>query len=137
MYSKKFNDDYQYGIDSEKEILQILNSKFDCNLKQTNKYDPYDFIDDDKKVIVELKTRRNTKNRYDSTIIGFHKIQKIMIKKDYKKILCFRFTDDLVYYRLDSINNNWVSRSGRKDRGILEFSQYYHIPTDKLISIKR
>jgi len=133
--------DLNFGEKSEKLNLDILSKHFKCDeMKETVGYhNPYDFIDEKNKVIIELKSRRNTKEQYYDTMIGHNKILTGFkhIKNGYKVYLCFQFTNGLFYYQLDekTYNENWVRLGGRRDRGSIESSQYCFIPNKILTQI--
>lgn len=127
--------DLKFGAASENDMIPILNEIYNCNFKKTKGYCTFDFIDTEKKIIVELKTRRCEKNKYPDTMIGYNKILKCrsMTDQGYKCYFAFRFTDTVGYYDLDSgINEKWIRDGGRWDRGKAEKSTYVYIPVNKL-----
>ena len=67
-------NDLNFGLNSEKIILEIIKKKFNNNIIQTNKYDIFDFYDDENKIYFELKTRKCSKNQYLDSMIGLNKI---------------------------------------------------------------
>jgi len=133
--------DLDFGEKYEKLNLSILSKYFECDeLKTTEGYrNPYDYIDKKKRVIIELKSRRNTKERYYDTMIGYNKILTgfIHIRNRYKVYLCFQFTNGLFYYQLDdkTYDTKWIRVGGRSDRGTLEINQYCYIPNKILTKI--
>jgi len=136
--------DLEFGFNKEKEVLPILNDFFDVNLKQNDRYDIFDFVDEDKKMIFELKSRRCKKHDYKDRggiMIGANKVREGFrkIRKGYRVIFTWLFTNKYCYYELTkvldkdiNIKNNVMARS---DRGGEEFSSIAYIPTKKLKNI--
>lgn len=126
-YIKK---DYDFGIANEISILEKLRNTFDSAIEQSkSKVCCYDFSSD--KYIVELKTRRNTKNQYPTTMIGLNKIEKYkMLNKTI--LLCFRFTDVDCFYEYNPEHILEIKSGGRWDRGKSEINQYVYIPIELL-----
>jgi len=126
----KKNNDTEFGLSKEDEYYEIFKDCFDETLlKSINKYDLFDYIGDE--CLIELKSRRNTHNKYPDTMIGYNKIE--FAKTSSKDIVfCFSFTDGLYYYKFDKqdlINNNLrIDEGGRNDRGRNEYKQYCYIP---------
>tara|TARA_R110000822_G_scaffold292010_2_gene413995 strand:+ start:152 stop:586 length:435 start_codon:yes stop_codon:yes gene_type:complete len=115
--------DLKFGLYSENTVLNNLEKFFDCDLIKTSKYCSWDFENKTKDLIIELKTRRNTKNLYPTTMIGMNKINKFrkMIKDipQTKIILAFKFTDGLYYFNLNETSITDIGlnlRGGRNDR---------------------
>ena len=126
-YIKK---DYDFGIANETSILEKLRNTFDSAIEQSkSKVCCYDFSSD--KYIVELKTRRNTKNQYPTTMIGLNKIEKYkMLNKTI--LLCFRFTDVDCFYEYNPEHILEIKSGGRWDRGKSEINQHVYIPIELL-----
>lgn len=138
----KKKQDLIFGEKFEKLNLDILSEYYKCDeLKETEgDRDPFDYIDTKNKVIIELKSRRNTKEQYYDTMVGNNKILTglNLIKKGFKVYFCFQFTDGLFYYELtdETHNKTWIRAGGRKDRGSYEINQYYFIPNKILTKIR-
>ena len=84
------------GQQIEDETLPILNKYFEADFKRNNDiFDILDFHDNNKKIICEVKGRRNTHDKYDTTIITTSKINEayMKIEKGYRVYLIFVFTD--------------------------------------------
>ena len=127
--SKNYLIDYNFGVESENNVLDTLKAYFSDNsiikfdFKGTNKY-------------IELKTRRNNYLKYDSTIIGLNKFKEAS-QLDEDVYLVFKFTDGLYMYKYDreyqlNIKFNHCSRT---DRGYKEINNYVFLPTELLIKI--
>lgn len=135
-YIKKKNADIRFGTDKEKSLLATIQSKFGRNITQSrHKYCLYDFSDDD--TVIELKSRHMTHNHYPTAIIGANKLKCFRKKVDAgKKVyLLFNYTDGLFYVEYTG-KDIWECKSiNRRDRGIDEISNVYHIPYKCLTKI--
>ena len=89
-----------FGKLKEIEIKQILEQYFNTTLQITSKYNLIDFYNDD--LYIELKSRRNTYSKFDTTIIGSNKIDyaKSLNKK---VIFVFNFIDGLYFIEYSDI----------------------------------
>jgi hypothetical protein len=129
-----FKSDYNFGIQKEKDIYDIINNKFNDNIKQNkNKFAKFDFEGD--KYLYELKSRKCNYSTYPTTLIPFSKCQS-----DNKKIIfLFNFVDGLYYIRyrkkiFDLFKLESFCRNRRSD--YIDVKQlYYYIPIDKLKKI--
>lgn len=126
-------NDLNYGVKKEIELLAKIRDKFSSSLETTKKYFVFDYECDE--CFVELKSRRNTKDKYADTMVGKNKL-------DYAEhanravYFCFEFTDGLYYWKFnpDDIENGNVTFKvgGRQDRGRCEFKDYAYIKTSIL-----
>ena len=138
MNKNKLIDDYNFGIESEKELLYKLQNKFDLNLKlSASNYSLFDY--ESNSTYIELKTRRCTKNFYKSTIVGMNKINRATDLKrlniDIKIYFVFRFIDYICYWEFneeDMLKLN-QSKITRNDRHKIETAKYLEIPINNLI----
>ena len=126
--------DIKFGLQNEKEILILLKTKFKNIEKSSLQYSRYDFCSDT--TLIELKTRRNTKDKYPTTMIGMNKIKYFLKQKEKKCYAFFSFTDGLYYVE---INEELVKKceskdGGRCDRGYIETRPYLFIPVGFLNS---
>ena len=118
-----------------------LEEFFKTVFNRTDRYNTFDFINEENTVFIELKTRRCCKTSYPDSMMPYKKIKKAlkMIKEDNEKkaYLVFKFIDELCYFELsaESFNKEWVRDGGRRDRGIDEIKKYAFIPTALLIDI--
>tara|TARA_R110002124_G_scaffold5940_1_gene36889 strand:+ start:496 stop:996 length:501 start_codon:yes stop_codon:yes gene_type:complete len=137
MRSKK--NDLKFGIAREIEVLDICRKYFkDDSIKNTkeiynDEYCVYDY-EGENGTSYEVKSRRNTKSKYETTLIPVHKIRKT----DNKQNFVFNFTDACCYITYDEalfktfvIGNVYCSRQGDTTKGV----PHYHIPVGKLITI--
>ena len=128
--------DIKFGLQAENDLYDILKEKFDKNLvRSTDKYSRYDYYSDS--CIVELKTRRNTKDKYPTTMIGLNKFDDCLrdCSKDYYFV--FNFTDGVWYWKFDKDEYDEFEKriGGRNDRGYDESSMYLYIPVNMLIKL--
>lgn len=122
-----FDYDYKYGKENELNILPLITSFFNRDIKlTTDKYCKYDFYDT--KYKYEVKSRRNNVNTYHTTLISSDKTDK-------NTILLFNFTDGLYYIEYNKKqfekyeNKNFQRvRPGHTDINKL----YVYIPTNEL-----
>jgi hypothetical protein len=91
---RSYNNDVAFGANNEVKVIDILQKhwKDETIIKTTDRYCKYDFESDN--CIWELKSRRNTKTQYPTTIIPEHKLMDI--EKDYYFI--FYFTNNICCY---------------------------------------
>jgi len=81
----------QFGDINETSFFNLLKHNGINNITQTDKYSPYDFkIKLNNKIIyIELKTRKISKEQYDTTILAVNKIQYYKdIPKKNKNFYC-------------------------------------------------
>ena len=95
---------WEYGRKIEDMALPIANKLFDCDFKRNENdiFDVFDFKDEEKKIVVEVKGRRNTSTEYEDTIITASKITAgyQAIETGYKVYFVFAFTDKLMFIEL-------------------------------------
>ena len=107
-----------------------------CDLEETPQNDTFDFINKSLKILVEVKSRMNKKDKYPDTMVGDNKWKKAKkLKEDKWDIyFVFNFTDRICIYEFD---NQDVSRrrGGRMDRGKREIKYYRYINIDDLEDI--
>jgi len=134
MYYNYISKDLNFGLTKENELEQILKQEYDETLNKTSKYCCWDYEGDG--CVIEIKSRKNTYNKYPTTMIGQNKIDKMM-KLDKKKILIFCFTDGVYYFILDENSIDKCRQNcygGRFDRGFNEYKSngYCFIPIEDL-----
>jgi hypothetical protein len=130
--SKKYSD-LVFGKLKEVEIKEILEQYFNTTLQTSSKYNLIDFYNDD--IYIELKSRRNTYSKFDTTIIGSNKIDyaKSLNKK---VIFVFNFIDGLYFIEYSNIFDSfdlceqYIIRDNKK-----ELKTNYHIPINLLKKI--
>lgn len=136
MNYKKQND-LQFGNYKEDEILKEIQNKFSSCLKKVkDTYFVFDYVCD--KCYVELKSRRNSHDKYPDTMVGKNKLD-FAEKTNRPVYFCFSFTDGLYYWKYnkeDITNGNIEFRiGGRNDRCKEEYKNYAFIKTKILEKI--
>lgn len=134
---RHFKDDLNYGIAKEEPIMIRIQNHFNksklVNTKEKygDQYCHWDFESEDG-IKYELKTRRNRKNAYPTTIIPVHKAGEGEL------YFMFEFTDGLYYIKFDKevfktfgTRMIQVKRIGRYDPPTL----HYEIPVNLLEQI--
>ena len=136
-YNQCLVQDRLFGFDQEEKLKEIIEKHLDIELERTDKSCVYDFVNEEKKILIELKSRRCGKNKYKSTMISCHKIGELLkkVEEGYTIYLFFNFCDKICYYELKEYNEKWVSISGRFDRYRDELNNYYFIPIEELTDL--
>tara|TARA_R100000781_G_C4056894_1_gene119671 strand:+ start:440 stop:859 length:420 start_codon:yes stop_codon:yes gene_type:complete len=112
----------------EDEILALINQNLEIDLHSTPQFHRLDGLDHHNKICCEIKGRKCNSDKYDTTMIGFDKIQYWKkIYTDYKLLLIFEFLDGIFYYFYDKYEDHKVALGGRCDRGKLEQKHYCFI----------
>jgi hypothetical protein len=114
MNDKKIAD-LSFGQDNEIRVRQRLERLFGP-LETTAQMDEFDFKNDN--FIIELKTRRVTKNKYPSTMVGENKVVKGFEHQIAGKrvFFVFDFVDCMCLWELNR-DEYYVKHGGRWDRG--------------------
>lgn len=86
---------YEYGERSELILFDIIKS-YCPDVIMTERYDKFDFIieNDEKIVLIELKTRKTAKNKFNTT---YFPISKITYYKQFKKSILDNPKNKIVY----------------------------------------
>lgn len=124
--------DYNHGIQKERAILPIIKRYFDRNIELVdNQYSKFDFKDD-KGNFYELKSRRNKKSKYPTTLMPCSKVLK---NNDNQIYFVFSFDDELCYIKY---NEEQFAKYDRKifcrEYGYTE-QDYFYIPIADLQTI--
>ena len=127
----KKQQDLLMGELNEDYIKDVICCHFKLqNITKTTLSHPMDFYHNE--IFFEVKSRRNTYNKYDTTMIGYNKIQWIKDNNIKDVYFVFVFTDGDYYYKYNPEDKFETTIGGRWDRGKLENKLYYYIPIDKL-----
>lgn len=126
-----FQKDLDFGFKAEDDLFSRIKDKYGENICKTEKNCRVDYCDDD--VLIELKSRRNTYNKYPTTMISKSKID-YMMKSGKKSICLFNFLDGVKEIEItpEIISQFQLKKGGRFDRGRPELNQYYYIPIELL-----
>jgi len=133
MNNKKMTD-LSFGKDNEIRVKRRLECLFGP-LQDTKPMDEFDFKNDG--FYIELKTRRVTKNKYPSTMVGENKVVKgfELQMAGFRVFFVFDFVDCMCIWELNR-DEYHVKHGGRCDRGVPEIKSYCYIPTKYLLEVK-
>ena len=131
---KSYFEDYKYGIAEEEKIRTLLINHFNEDIIKTKeRYCKYDYICLASNNKFELKSRRNNKNHYPTTIIPVDKV----ITND-NLYFIFNFIDKCCYikYNEDQFKqfNKRIIKTNRWDKNDKP-NVHYEIPVDLLVDI--
>lgn len=119
--------EYIYGLSAELKLKPVLERFCGKALQGTKQYDTFDFIGEG--VTIELKSRKNNKDRYPTTIVGMNKIEEI--QEGEKVIFVFNFLDGLYYW--EYVENDFeVLMIKRRDRPHTKHKPHLAIPVNSL-----
>ena len=112
MSGKRTFNQYLWNIGKqiEDELLPKINSAFGCEFERSDDiFDIIDFKDAIKKKAVEVKGRRNTHDKYDTTIITCGKLTEALMKVEcgWDVYFFFVFTNKTMYIKVDKDNCDW------------------------------
>ena len=142
MEVRSFNNDLNFGLEKELEIIDILKLNFDDEVDIRNTKDIYNdefyIYDFEAKsgTTFELKSRRVKKNDYPTTIVPVSKVRDT----DKKQLFIFNFTDACCSIEYDK--EVW-SKFLIKDVSTWRFGKidipkpHYHIPVNLLEDLLR
>jgi len=127
----KFNEElWKIGRKIEDDALPVLNDFFECNFERNENdiFDIFDFKDEEKKMIVEVKGRRIPSTQYKETIITASKITEgyRAIEDGWKVYFLFVFTDKSGYFELKEDSSFKCKLTGTN------CIQHYLIPVEDL-----
>ena len=140
-YKPIYERDYNFGIKEEEKLKPKLEEFFKVDLKKSiGKYNLFDFIGKD--FYIELKSRKNKKTQYPTTIVGCNKIKRAdeLVKKGQRVIFIFNFTDSLDFWEYkgySSIKDYNTRIITRNDRPGHKGSDYLEIPIIDLLNISK
>tara|TARA_R110002153_G_scaffold162945_1_gene315531 strand:- start:448 stop:891 length:444 start_codon:yes stop_codon:yes gene_type:complete len=126
LYIKQISKDRLLGAKNELDLLQTIKNNFGMDIKKTDGFfSRYDFYDDDTRI--ELKTMRNSINKYPKTMIGQNKIDYLLKRSIKKKcIILYKYPEGLFKIQIDYDNIYKLDQNrtgGRRDRGINEIKK--------------
>ena len=106
-----FNQElWDLGQKIENKTLPLINKHYECEFERNinDIFDVLDFKDEDKKIIVEIKGRRNSSEKYEDTMISSIKITEgnRMIELGYQVFFVFVFTDKTMEIEL-KLDQEW------------------------------
>ena len=132
----KAEDDLSFGLANEIEVRAVLRGLFGGELKKlANKYSCCDFYSN--KILVELKSRRIKKDKYQTCFIGLNKIEWFAKQKK-ECYISYLYEDGLYYikYDADLFDTFAITSDDINKDGIIKTTLNVKIPTKLLIKIK-
>ena len=124
---------WEAGRKIEDDALPKLNKYFKTNFlrNENDIFDVFDFLDEDNKVIVEIKGRRIPSTQYKETIITASKVTNGFMKIDegYRVYFVFVFTDKVMEIELKEDAEFQCKFTGTNS------IKHYLIPIDSLTEI--
>ena len=125
--------DRTMGDSFERKIQPTLEGIFGpvTRRSDTDKFDVFDFSNE--RYFIDAKSRRNTKLKYPTTMVGENKVLKglNLMMRGYEVYFVFGFTDVNCIWKLDREQYE-VRHGGRMDRGNPEIKSYCYIPVKYL-----
>lgn len=131
IHTNKRKEDLLMGVLGEVYILDAIKSKFG-DIEKLDEFHPMDFYSKQTNTYFEIKSRRNTYNKYPTTMVGYNKIDWIHKNNIENVYFIFVFTDGDYYYKFDEGDSFMKEYMGRYDRGKKEYKEYLMIPITKL-----
>lgn len=136
-YRKRQQNDLDLEAESIDKIKDFLQGHFQVQLIRTGHYHKFDFMTADELVFFEVKSRRNSRDRYPTTMIPAKKLEFArtrILPKGGKAYFVFHFTDCLAYIEYsEELFSTFEKRvGGRFDRGGPELNDYCFIPVNEL-----
>ena len=99
----------------------------DDTIIRTNKYDNFDYTNNNN-ILIELKTRTNTKDKYEDTMINIAKVNKCKkLSKTNEIYFMFKFTDGVYYWKYNNEDKLTQRKGGRLDRNNKEIKDHFYI----------
>jgi hypothetical protein len=134
------NEDEKMGLQKEIDHHKLMSIFLKTKMyKDSNKFSIFDYHNEDKSILSELKSRRLLSTSYNESIIGLNKIKNIDNDKEY--YFFFSFIDGLYYIKYDkdlfkkfNIRYN-VKIKYRYDVNQPEFRDFIYIPISKMNKI--
>jgi hypothetical protein len=124
-------EDLLMGELNEDYIKDVICCHFKIDyIIKTPKGHPMDFKSDN--IYFEIKSRRCKHNTYNTTMIGYNKIQWVLNNNIKDVYFIFVFQDGDYYYKYNPTDNFDIDIGGRNDRGKPEYKKYFYIPINKL-----
>tara|TARA_R110002073_G_scaffold220854_3_gene380986 strand:- start:463 stop:957 length:495 start_codon:yes stop_codon:yes gene_type:complete len=121
--NKKLKEmDIKFGDNNEAIGKNLIEDYLDMPLRNyKDKYATFDFFNTDLKVIVELKSRRNSSQKYKTQLIGKNKFDKAKVKisEGYKVYFFWLLQDGLYVYEVNKNQNfetTYLGNYARNDK---------------------
>ena len=125
------DNDAIIGAMQEDRLKDIIENFFNVRLTKTINNHPMDFMDEDGNYY-EIKSRRNRKDFYNTTMVSENKIKFAKHHSDVKHYFIFAFDDGDYYWQYNTDCLLFFGTGGRTDRGMDEIRNYCYIPVQHL-----
>ena len=137
MYNKNVCSQKEYldGKATEDAIKPIIEKQLECILNDTSKYSIFDFVGDN--IFVEVKGRKISSRKYNTTFINYKKIEKSNTLKDCDIYFFFKYTDCIKYIKY---NNKFFDKFEIKETYLKHrncFLKNCLIPVNRLLDIDK
>lgn len=98
-----YANDLKLGKEAEEYYQKYIKEEFNLELKKLPKNYFADFINEEKKIIIELKRRNINMKRFPTTVIGYDKLEKFREFNaknggHYLFLMVFYFNDGIYYF---------------------------------------
>jgi hypothetical protein len=126
-----FENDYRFGLANQRKITPLLQNYFGSITHDEARWAKYDYYNDTS--VFELKTRKNTKNKYPTTLMTCNKV----VEGETRDIIfLFCYTDCLCYIKYDKeLFDTFQKQMYSRIKEEFDEKEYYFIPIDKLTTI--
>lgn len=129
--------DLSFGLNSEQTTKPMIEKWIGGSLNKLDDLNFFDFEVENKKILIELKTRRINHNQYRTALIGKNKIMYAndKMKEGYELYFVYNYKDGLFYVKFNENMLNYKSfYMKRRDRN--NGSWVMEINVNELVEIK-
>tara|TARA_R110000823_G_scaffold88133_1_gene196300 strand:+ start:201 stop:698 length:498 start_codon:yes stop_codon:yes gene_type:complete len=101
---KQKQKDIEFGSDNEKTTQEEIEDYLGLTLmKYKDKFSTFDFYNTERKILCELKSRRNDDKKYKTQLIGQNKINKARVKHSdgFQVYFFWKLTNSLYVWKYD------------------------------------
>jgi hypothetical protein len=128
---------------SEREVVELLEAKWGCEIKQFGKLCPIDFyaLRDGRLVgVMELKSRTHAANKFPTVFLNVRKwISLVMAQQGLgvPALFVVKFSDQIMYQHISAIDASAVRMGGTKEKvkSHTDVEPVIHVPIDSMILI--
>ena len=136
MGRKIFFEDLRKGELHEKKIKKTIQKHLGIKLKKLKSFSVFDMYNKNEKVLVEIKRRYCNSTKYETTMIGYNKIEYLKNKyPNWKGYFFITFNDGSYCCCLNDIDYN-VSYSGTYNKGFKDYKNHAFINMNEFTKIK-
>lgn len=130
-------EDVKFGTLKELELQKEVEEFTGKKMNRIGGYAVFDYVSEDKKTYVELKSRRCKYTSYPTTLIPLIKVQKASLihkRKGYKCYFMFAFLDGIYYTKFMPEMFSFVEKFKRNPRSdcVEKNDEYVMLPTEFL-----